>query len=320
MGSSGPERVTSPDVTVLATGLRFPEGPIAMADGSVLLVEIEAGNLTRIGTDGAATVVAHLGGGPNGAAIGPDGAAYVCNNGGFQWTETPNGWLLPGHQPEGWGGGRIERVDLATGDVTTLYSLTPTGERLRGPNDLVFDAHGGFWFTDHGKVRERDRDQGGLYYAKVDGSELREVVHPLESPNGVALSPDGATVYVAETHVGRVWSWTIVEPGVIASASPGRKQGATLVTGLPGYQLLDSMAVDAGGMVCVATIAEQAGITVIDPLASSVVERHLMADPLTTNICFGGPDLRTAYVTLSATGQLVSFPWPRAGLGLAHTA
>ena len=71
------------DYTVLARGLQFPEGPVAMADGSVLVVEIRRGTLTRVDVDGKVEVVATPGGGPNGAAIGPDGACYLCNNGGF---------------------------------------------------------------------------------------------------------------------------------------------------------------------------------------------------------------------------------------------
>jgi gluconolactonase len=311
------ERVVTPEITVLATGLRFPEGPVVMHDGSIVLVEIERGTVTRVAPSGEVTVVATPGGGPNGAALGPDGALYVCNNGGFAWTETRTGALMPGHQPDDWSGGRVERVDLATGHVAAVVTRAPGGEPLRGPNDLVMDGHGGFWFTDHGKTRSRDRDHGGLYWSSLDGRDVREVVYPLESPNGVGLSPDGSTVYVAETHVGRVWSWQITAPGEIAAAKPGRKQGAELVAGLPGYQLLDSMAVDGAGMVCVATIGEMAGVTVFDPAAPAgerVVERWLLPDPVTTNVAFvagATPGTATAYVTLSTTGRLASFPWPR---------
>src|SRR5512139_3556508 len=191
------------DVKELATGLEFPEGPIWLADASVLLVEIKRGTLSRVGADGRVSVVAKTGGGPNGAALGPDGKVYVCNNGGFEWHQA-GPYLLPGNQPKDYSGGRIERVDLATGAVATLY--THSGAyALSGPNDMVFDATGGFCFTDHGKTRERDRDRGGLYYARPDGSTLREMVYPLDAPNGVGLSPDGRRVYVAEPHTGPVF-------------------------------------------------------------------------------------------------------------------
>ena len=86
--------------------------------------------------------------------------------------------------------------------------------------------------------------------------------------------------------------------------------------GLPGMQYLDSLAVDGEGWVCAATLFN-GGITAISPDGTRV-EHHATGDLMTTNICFGGDDLRTAYVTLSSTGRLVSFPWPRPGLRLAH--
>src|SRR5262249_48728399 len=69
------------EITVVAKGLRFPEGPVAMRDGSIVLVEIERQTITRVRPDGSTEVIAHTGGGPNGLAVGPDGAFYVCNNG-----------------------------------------------------------------------------------------------------------------------------------------------------------------------------------------------------------------------------------------------
>ena len=108
------------ELTVLAEGLRFPEGPIAMADGSVLLVEIARGTLSRV-QDGDISVVANLGGGPNGAAIGPDGQCYVCNNGGFLWIER-GARLYPGEEPENYSSGRIERVNINTGEIEVLYT------------------------------------------------------------------------------------------------------------------------------------------------------------------------------------------------------
>ncbi len=296
---------------VISTGLQFPEGPIALADGSVLLVEIKRGTLTRVGPDGVLTIVAKTGGGPNGAALGPDGRVYVCNNGGFEWHEA-GAFLLPGNQPKDYTGGSIQRVDLASGVVETLHTRCGA-HALRGPNDLVFDRSGGYWFSDHGKTRERDRDRGGLYYVPADGSAVREMVFPLDSPNGVGLSPDGSRVYAAETHTGRVFYWDLSGPGEIKPhTSPNRGH---LLVGLPGLQLLDSLAVDAEGNVCVATLAN-GGITIISPDGART-EHVPMPDPLTTNICFGGPDLHTAFITLSGTGKLVAMPRKTAGLRLA---
>ena len=91
-------------------------------------------------------------------------------------------------------GGRIERVHLATGKVETLYREC-NGHALRGPNDIVFDKHGGFYFTDLGKVRHTDMDRGGVFYSDTAGNHPKVVAHPAMTPNGVALSPDGRTLY-----------------------------------------------------------------------------------------------------------------------------
>jgi len=300
------------EIREITSGLQFPEGPIAMPDGSVILVEIKRGTLSRVTPNGKIEVVAETGGGPNGAAIGPDGKVYVCNNGGFEWHDF-GGLTVPGNQAKDWSSGRIERVDIKTGKVEVLYTECE-GRPLRGPNDIVFDADGGFWFTDHGKTRERDRDRTGVFYAKPDGSMIREVIFPMDGPNGVGLSPDGKRLYVAETWPGRLWEWQITGPGAVSGNEPFAPGGGHLLVGLPGFQLFDSLAVDGAGNVCVATLAN-GGITVVSPDGASV-EHVPMPDPLTTNICFGGADRTTAYVTLSGTGKLVSTKWPRPGLKL----
>lgn len=303
-----------PQHNVIATGLEFPEGPIAMPDGSILFVEIARGTLSRVDPEThQVSIVATPGGGPNGAALGPDGKVYICNNGGFEWTRH-RGKVFPGLAGEGYSGGRIERVDLATGDVEVLYEVCER-EPLKGPNDIVFDSTGGFWFTDLGKTRARSKDRTGIFYARADGSHIEEAVFPLEGPNGIGLSPNEDTLYVAETPTGRLWAFPLSSPGVVDGSGGVRPHGGCLLASIDGYFLYDSLAVDSMGRVCVATIV-QGGISVVDPDANSAYLVP-MPDRLTTNICFGGEDLRTAYITLSSTGKLVSLDWPVPGTPLA---
>jgi gluconolactonase len=305
----------TPTFKQIASGLRFPEGPVAMPDGSVILVEIERRALSRVMPDGRVRVVAVLGGGPNGAAMGPGGKIYVTNNGGLQFIDRP-GRLFPIGQSADYATGSIQVVDPETGKFETLYDACD-GRRLRGPNDLVFDGAGGFWFTDLGKTRERDGDRGAVYYAKADGSLIREVIFPLERPNGIGLSPDEKTLYVVETPTARCWAYALSAPGQIASANgPYRGEQGTVIVGLGGYQMFDSLAVDSAGHVCVATLITGA-VSDIWPDGSRV-DQYKLPDMMVTNVCFGGPELRTAFATLSMGGTLVSFEWPRAGLPLHH--
>jgi gluconolactonase len=300
------------DFQVVAEGLQFPEGPVAQADGSVLVVEIRRQTLTRVAPDGTLTVVAELGGGPNGAAIGPDGAVYVCNNGGFEWHEA-DGILVPGHQPHDYVSGSIQRVDLASGEVSTLYDRCD-GAGLRGPNDLVFDRTGGFWFSDHGKSTAEHRDHGALYYARPDGSRIVRARAPLTAPNGVGLSPDEAVLYMADTTTGRLWAFDLEAPGRLAPPPTPWLPGRVIAT-LPGFQLLDSLKVEAGGKVCVGTIIN-GGVSVFDPDGS--VEHVPLPELAITNLCFGGDDLRDVWLTASASGRLYKGRWPRPGLKLNY--
>ena len=302
---------------VIADDLWFPEGPVWVGDGSLLVVEIRRKTLTRVWPNGRKVIVATLGGGPNGAAIGPDGHCYVCNNGGFSFKQRADGRWVTSGTPDDYVTGRIERVNIETGKFELLYDRV--GDlKIRGPNDIAFDAHGGFYFTDPGKTRHRDWDRGSVCYAKADGSMIKELIFPIHKPNGVGLSPDGKTLYVAETETARLWAWSLKGPGELAepaAASPKSPHGSRLVYGAPDYRRFDSLAVEASGNICVATL-DQGGITVCAPTGNTAEFVPVPGDTHVTNICFGGPELRKAYVTLSYTGQLVELDWPRAGLRL----
>jgi gluconolactonase len=181
----------------------------------------------------------------------------------------------------------------------------------------VVDADGGIWFTDHGVRLERTSDRTGFHWCRADGSDAREVTSPLDAPNGIGLSPDGDHVYVAETHTGRLHVWDVTGPGQVDTTDLVGGPGGRVLGDPGGTTLFDSLAVDGEGWVCVATLGARPGITAFSPDGERV-EYTPFPDPLTTNICFG-PD-RTAYVTLSGTGQLVAVDWPRAGGSTAFTA
>ena len=299
------------DFEVVATDLRFPEGPIAMPDGSVLVVEIARGTLSRVHPDGQVEVVADLGGGPNGAAIGPDGYCYICNSGGFGWQEV-DGMLFPHDVPDDYAGGRIERVNLETGSFERLYDAC-NGHSLSGPNDIVFDRNGGFWFSDTGKLRSREIARGAIYYALPDGSQIDEIIQPTDLANGIALSPDESMLYFCETMNGRLWQFPITAPGEVSKeAAIGNPDNLLYAPG--GFTGFDSMAVDSAGNVCQATLFG-GGVSVVSP-RGELVDFYEFPDPLVTNICFGGDDMCTAYITLSGSGQLVKMRWPRPGLAL----
>ncbi len=211
--------------------------------------------------------------------------------------------------------GSIQRVDLKTGAAKTLYDACD-GRKLRGPNDIVFDRSGGFWFSDLGKSDGDSMHMGNVHYARPDGSKITRQREGMLTPNGVGLSPDEGTLYVAETHTSRVWALPIERPGVLAPAG-GLFSPGTVLGPLPGYQLLDSLAVEAGGKVCVATLVT-GGVTAFDPKGGT--EHFAVPDPITTNICFGGADMRDAWITASSTGKLYKCRWPRPGLKLNFNA
>ena len=253
------------DIRTVTEGLRFPEGPVACADGSVILVEIAAGALTRVAPDGAKSTVARPGGGPNGAAIGPDGRGYVVNNGGFEWLVDDGGDAARPSRPaitarRGGSNASTSRPARSRCCTASLAGTPCAGRTIwRATRRAAFGfttiwASGGraTWMV------------GGVDMAKRDGSGIVEVAHPLVTPNGIGLSPDGKTLYVAETEAARLWAFDIVEPGVVRKDPWPSPHGGRIVAGMGGYQRFDSLAVQEDGRIAVATLIN-GGITVISP-------------------------------------------------------
>jgi gluconolactonase len=339
-------------IEVISSSLEYPEGPIHCHDGSIILVEIKGQRLSKIAPCGTATTIAQLPGGPNGAAVGPNGCVYICNDGGFEWMPIPGVnkdkiiWV-GGNQPTGdaYKGGSLQKIDTSSGEVTTLFTECtergypdPSGAAypawnpavdLKGPDDLVFDQAGGIWFSDFGKTRERDRDITGLYYVSPDQKTITQMAYPLNSPNGIALSPDGTRLYFALTYERKVMYFELSGAGKI-KRNPASLDGAYLLTAqLEGQAILDSMAVDVEGNLYLATMLPQGntpvvngGISIISPDGAVEYQEIAIPDgsiaPLPSNICFGGEDMKTAFVTCGGAGYLLKMPSAIAGLRLNH--
>ncbi len=339
---------------VLCGGLGYPEGPVAMPDGTLLITDIKNQSVTRIGVDGSVEAATPVPGGPNGGAIGPDGKLYICNSGGFDWSNEivmPDNQQLISfaiHQAPDYRGGSVQRLDLDTGSLETVYTqfaattaMTGLGPRpaqessippqpLRGPDDLVFDHAGGFWFADFGKSRARERDVTGLYYGRPDGSYLCEKVFPLDAPNGIALSPAGDRVYCSLTFERTLLYWELdpSEPGTIVP-NPATMDGAYVLNhDMPG--LLDSIKVDAEGNVYALTMLPRVnpffngGVTVVSPdgeiveyFEIDVPKKHV---PMPSNICWGGVDGRTAFITCGASDMILTVRTAVPGLAPAFAA
>jgi gluconolactonase len=284
-------------IELIADGLGFPEGPVVMADGSVIVVEISASRISRC-WKGKRETICEIGGGPNGAALGPDGALYVCNNGGMD-AKTMSSAHGAGAE------GRIERLDISTGKVERLYESCDEIS-LEGPNDIVFDADGRMWFTDLGKSYDGVRTASGLFSALPDGTTITAIDRQALSYNGIGLAPDGGKVYVADTHQARLYSYD----------HKVEAQRPTWIATAPGYVSFDSLAVTAVGNICIGTL-RSGGITTV--MADGTTTFLPFDDRYVTNIAFGGDDMMDAYLTLSTTGRLIKTRWDEPGLTLAFS-
>ncbi len=295
------------DTTVIATDLEFPEGPVCDPDGSVYFVEIRGGRVRKIAPDGKLSVFAKPGGGPNGAARGPDGALYLTNNGGFAWRKG-----LPVGPASDYETGRIERSD-AEGNVERIYTSC-NGVQLSAPNDLVFDAEGNFYFTDpihrdpaiHESINEPTKRKGCVYYASPDGTHIQRVATNLQHPNGIGFTPDGKTLLVAETFASALCAFPILAPGELGERQPFGK--------LPDGYHPDGFCLDKEGYVLACGVLG-AGIVVFDPNGKQV-DLIPSEDKVVTNVAFGGLESKTLYITESGLGRVVTMEWKRKGLAL----
>ena len=285
-----------------------------MDDGSVVLVEIAAGALTRVQPDGTTSTVADTGGGPNGAAVGPDGAIYVTNNGGcFDWHDVM-GLTFPGSPPPAsWPGhGSLQRVDLGHRGghdpghrVATVDPLrAPERPRLRRRRRPLV----------HRPRRPRERAHVGSHRRSTTrrptAPRSRAGRPPRRARTASASRPTAAGSTWPRPTPAALWGWNVDGPGEVSGRRARWRTEGGRARRRSGRRRALRLAGRRRRRVGVRGHARQTpGITAFAPDGSEC-EHFPMPDPLTTNICFGGDDGRTAFVTLSGTGQLVAFDWP----------
>ncbi|HEY2355870.1 MAG TPA: SMP-30/gluconolactonase/LRE family protein [Phenylobacterium sp.] len=288
-------------MTIVAEGLRFPEGPVAAKDGSLYFVQIDAKQVCRLTPAGKVEVLAEPGGGPNGLAVGPDGHIWIANNGGRFTFVQRDGFTVSGPPPAGFtGGGRIQRMDLRTGKVETLFDSIDS-KPLIAPDDLVFDRAGGLWVTEFGL----GQGTGALYYAAPGGKTLTLARGGMNAPNGVGVSPDGKLLHVS---MGTgLYAFDIAGPGKLAATTYPDGRQAGLYQG----SFADSLRLQADGKVCVCSLFRPGGVSVIDRQGG--VEFLGFPDRMVCSLAFGGRDMRDAWLMLSGLGKIAKVRWPAPG-------
>jgi sugar lactone lactonase YvrE len=242
---------------VYAEGLDHPEG-ICLDPGGALYVSGEAGQLYRIGADRVATEILSTGGFLLGLAADGAGLIYACDL---------------RHRC-------VWRIDPGNGSREVFTSGTPD-EPMVTPNWGAFDAAGRFLVTDSGRWKAAD---GKIFVVDPGGATAVWSRESRDFPNGLAVAPDGACVYVLESTPGRLVSIELLDDG---SAGPRH-----VLAELPGI-VPDGVAMAADGSLLIACYRPDAiyrweadqGLTVL----ASDPEGTLLAAP--TNIVFAGPEL-----------------------------
>jgi gluconolactonase len=291
-GRAGPPPglLASEGVTTVAARVALLEGPAFDGEGNLFFSDIFNDRVYRMTPEGKLTTF-RAGGRTNGNTFDARGRLISCE----------------GAEQGPGGGRRIVRTDLNTGKVEVLTDRYQ-GRRYNSPNDVVADAQGRVWFTDpfYGDDRSSlEQDAEAVYRINPDGSVIRVLSQPdVERPNGLALTPDGRTLYVIDSHSRpggnrKVWAFEVGSDGTLGR----RRQVFDFGKGRGG----DGLRLDERGNLWVAagiafprnageTADVPPGIYVITP-GGELLGRVPIPEDLCTNLAFGGPGRKTLHVT-----------------------
>jgi len=258
----------------------FLEGPSFDRQGNLWFVDIPFGRIFRIDPKGNWDLVTQYDGWPNGLKFHRDGSAYIC--------DYKKGLL---------------RLDTVTGKIETILE-TAYSEGFKGLNDLHFASNGDLYFTDQGQTGIAD-PTGRVFRLRADGG-LDRLVSNIPSPNGITLSTTEKHCYVAVTRAQQVWRLPLMADGSISKTGVAIQ----LSGGAAGPDGIE-MDGDNGLLVChlgVGIWRFDANMLPTHLIYSENPHHHHLA-----NLCFGGPDLKTVYITESLSGDILVAQLPVAG-------
>ena len=279
-------------VSVEAT-VAFTEGPTVAEDGTVYFTDLYSNRIMRRSPAGMVSVFRQPSNRANGLIFDSEWRLLACEGGDGES-------VLP----------RVTRTNMETGDIEVIADEY-NGKQLHQPNDLSFDAQGRIYFTDRPGANPRPEQTGvhGVYRIDTDGSIERILTEPeVLRPNGIVISPDDSTLYIIETEQSEggprlIRAWDLSAEGRVSNSRvfhnfyPGRSG--------------DGMTIDSEGNLYVAaglnnlrgtseTLDTVAGIHVFSP-SGELLEHIPIPEDTITNAAFGGPDLRTLYITAGKT-------------------
>ncbi len=262
----------------------YLEGPALARDGTFYFTDVPWGRIFQITPDGELSLFLEYDGEPNGLKIHKDGRLFVA--------DYKNGILA---------------IDPKTKKMEP-YVIQVANERLRGPNDLTFANNGDLYFTDQGNS-DIQRQRGRVVRVRANGA-VEIILADIESPNGLVLSPDQQSLYVAVTRTNSVWKVPLeVPPGLVGNTLVGTSGIFIQMSGGTGP---DGMAVDEAGNLAVA----HTGLGVLwlfSPLGEPLLRVNTCAGLSIANIVYGGNDRKTLYIVESATGSILTAQMPVAG-------